>query len=226
MTIPDAPIVNVLGVIKNPFGSIVPELTASVDVDTLPPRRSVPPAPLIVMVVAVTGPFSCATPPVFDNVTVPVVENPSMLCADVPGPIVIAADPPVNVPLFEKLPPRVRAKFPVASVAPAVMASGIEALNTLAAFIVTVPAFVTVTPPVAAKGVIHSDPVVNGEVVLYSNPAVVPYVSVFPFKFSEAVPCMDKRPLTVILPPSAFALEPESVRLLYGLTALTVCPAP
>jgi hypothetical protein len=44
--------------------------------------------------------------------------------------------------------------------------SGAVALKTLAAFIVIVPVFPIITPPVATKGVIHSTPAVLEDAVL------------------------------------------------------------
>jgi hypothetical protein len=49
---------------------------------------------------------------------------------------------------------------------PLLIVSGAVALKTLAEFIVIVPVFPMITPPDAAKGVIHSTPAVLEEAVL------------------------------------------------------------
>ena len=117
-----------------------------------------------------------AVPAVFDTVSEPVVENPSMLC--VPVPLIVMAElPAVNVPLLIKLPPSVSAKLlaEVLSVAPLLMVSGTLVLNTLAASKVIVPVLAMMTPPVAANVASHSlvDTVLAVE-VLYCNVAEEP----------------------------------------------------
>lgn len=83
-------------------------------------------------------------------------------------PKVRALPPEVNVPALVKLPPifsdavRVRAD-------PELIINGMPQLSTFAAFIVIVELFVfaMITPPLPAKGVVHSVPILRLSVVLY-----------------------------------------------------------
>jgi hypothetical protein len=106
--------------------------------------------------------------------------------------------PTLKLPLLVQLPPAVKAKFPVANVAPLLIVSG--ALTTLAAFIVIVPVLAITTPPVPANVVIHSsDEAVLAVVVLYRR--------------TVAVPSKESMPFTVGVVANVFTPEPESVRL-------------
>ena len=176
----------------------------------LVPMLRVPPEPLAVSEAADTGSFSVAVPPVFVDVTLPVVVNPSMLCVPVPAKVIAEAFP-TNVPLFTKLPPNVRAKLlpEVLRVAPKAMERGTPVLNTFAAFNVIAPVLAIVTPPVAANGVIHSRPAVREVAVLYCKVADPPYVGATE---TVAVSSIDKTWLTVT-PVVVFVPLPAIVRL-------------
>ena len=68
----------------------------------------------------------------------------------------------VNVPETDVVPPTVRVQVlvaPVANVAPALIVSGTPAFKVNAAYVVIVPVFAIIIPPVAANGVIHSSAV-------------------------------------------------------------------
>ena len=92
------------------------------------------------------------------------------------------------------------------------MVKGMEAFRTLAAFMVMVPVLLIFTPPVAAKGVIHSAPAFLEVAVLYINVALVPYVGAAE---TVAVPSIETIPTTVQFPVvSVFVPELEKVRLL------------
>jgi hypothetical protein len=139
--------------------------------------------------------------------------NGPIFCVLVPVMVIVEV-PPVRVPLLIKLPLNVSPKFPVASVAPLLIVSGIPALNTFAAFIVIVPVLAMITPPVAVNGVFHSLPAVLDVGVLYRKVAAEPYVSV-PVTVAVAVPSMERIPFTVVVPVGkVFADVPERVRLL------------
>ena len=91
------------------------------------------------------------------------------------------------------------------------MVSGIDALNTLIPFKVIVPRFAMTTPPVAAKGEIHSTPAVRSVEVLYCRVAAEPYVGAAE---TVAVPCMLRKPLTVGMVENVFTPVLLTVKLL------------
>lgn len=138
------------------------------------PKLSVPAVAFIVKPEPEIFPVKVAVPDAFEKVTKPVVVNPAMLWVAMVLSMTIGELPAVNVPELVKLPPKLTWKFPVFNDAPELIANGIDALNTLAAFIVMIPVLAMFTPPVAANGVIHSTPAVLAVVVLYRSVAAAP----------------------------------------------------
>ena len=102
------------------------------------------------------------------------------------APIVLVVKPEgkVLVPLKYKLASLAKvktlapemAKPPLAKPPPLSLAtvSGTDELKTLGPLLVISPVFMTLTPPVAAKGEIHSNPATRGKIRLYSSLAAVP----------------------------------------------------
>lgn len=100
-------------------------------------------------------------------------------------------------------------------VAPLLIISGAETPNTLAPSIVIAPVFLIITPPVPAKGVIHSfEVVVLAVAVLYCSVALAPKVTAPDVTDMVAVPSIESIPFTVGVVANVFAPEPERVRLL------------
>ena len=104
-----------------------------------------------------------AVPPVLVIATEPVVVNPEMLWVVMIPEMVMDEAFAVKVPELLKFPPNDNARLFVPSVfkvAPVLIVNGTEELNTLFVFKVMIPVLAMITPPVAAKGVIHSAPTV------------------------------------------------------------------
>ena len=101
-------------------------------------------------------------------------------------------------------------KVDISRLEPEANVSGEPALKTLAPFAVIVPVEPMVTPPVAAKGVIHSGPAVTASVLLYFNDAPGPYVGAAE---TVAVPSIERIFVMVGGPVSVFTPELANVRL-------------